>query len=135
MPALLSAGKNIESYCTKCKLNLDHTIVAMEGEAIARVKCNTCGSRHKFRDPANPGKVRATGARKAGEAAPSAAAVWEAALGEAKGKERTYEMNAQYRIGDVVLHPVFGKGVVQKLYANKCDMLFQDKTRLMASGN
>lgn len=135
MPELLSAGKNIESYCTKCRLNLDHTIVAMEGEVIARVKCNTCGSRHKFRDPATAGKVRTAGARKAEGLPQSAAAAWESALGEAKGKERVYEMTAQYRIGDIVLHPVFGKGVVQKLYTNKCDMLFQDKTRLMASGN
>ena len=44
-------------------------------------------------------------------------------------------MTAKYRVGDLVNHHTFGKGVVQKLYSNKCDMLFQDKERLMASAN
>ena len=26
-----SAGDNIASYCTKCKIGLDHVIVAMDG--------------------------------------------------------------------------------------------------------
>jgi hypothetical protein len=44
-------------------------------------------------------------------------------------------MSGKYRIGDVVLHNTFGKGVVRKTYLNKCDMLFKDKERLMASAN
>ena len=44
-----SAGDNIASHCTKCKLMLDHAIVAMDGEVIAKVKCKTCGSVHKYR--------------------------------------------------------------------------------------
>jgi hypothetical protein len=44
-------------------------------------------------------------------------------------------MAATYRIGDIVLHEQFGKGVVLKLLTRKCTMLFQDKERLMASAN
>ena len=44
-------------------------------------------------------------------------------------------MGSKYRVGDIVNHDTFGKGVVQKLYTNKCDVLFQDKERLMASAN
>ncbi len=44
-------------------------------------------------------------------------------------------MAARYEVGDVVIHDKFGKGVVTKTYQNKCDMLFQDKERLMASAN
>jgi uncharacterized Zn finger protein len=130
-----SAGKNIASYCTKCKLSLDHTIVAMDGEAIAKVRCNTCGSRHKFRDPADAEKVRTPRARGGEGTKPTAETLWEDALTGAKGKERVYDMTAKYRIGDIVLHHTFGKGVVQKLYVNKCDMLFKDRERLMASAN
>jgi hypothetical protein len=70
----------------------------------------------------------------AGEAA-TAATVWEAGIAEAKGKERVYDMGAKYRVGDIVNHQTFGKGVVVKLYSNKCDMLFKDRERLMASAN
>jgi hypothetical protein len=41
----------------------------------------------------------------------------------------------KYRIGDIVNHQTFGKGVVLKLYTHKCDMLFKDRERLMASTN
>ena len=44
-------------------------------------------------------------------------------------------MSGKYRIGDIVLHNTFGKGVVRKTYYNKCDVLFKDKERLMASAN
>jgi hypothetical protein len=130
-----SAGKNIESYCTKCKLNLDHTIMAMDGETIAKVRCKTCGSAHKFKDPAESRKIVKPRVKKGVGAEATAAIIWEAGLAEAKGKERDYNMSAKYRVGDIVNHHLFGKGVVLKLYANKCDMLFKDRERLMASAN
>ncbi len=129
-----AAGDNIASWCTKCKLNLDHTIVAMEGEQVVKVKCRTCGSTHKFRNPADPPKVRTPRAKSAG-ASTSPASRWEAALAETKGKSYPYAMDGKYRVGDCIDHQRFGKGVVLKLYANKCDVLFQDGERLMASGN
>lgn len=38
-------------------------------------------------------------------------------------------------IGDIVNHQTFSKGIVMKLYADKCDMLFKDRERLMAPTN
>ena len=90
---------------------------------------------HKFRNPLDAQKVRKPRTIKdAGEEA-TAAIVWAAGLAEAKGKERDYSMASKYRIGDIVNHQTFGKGIVMKLYANKCDMLFKDRERLMASTN
>lgn len=129
-----SVGHNVDSYCGKCKLNLDHTIMVMEGDAIAKVRCKTCGGTHKFRSALDAPKIRKPKVKKgAGEEA--AAIIWETGLAEAKGKEREYTMAAKYRIGDIVNHHTFGKGIVVKLYANKCDMLFKDRERLMASTN
>ena len=130
-----SAGKSIESYCGKCKVNRDHTIMTMDGESVVKVRCKMCGSMHKFKSPVDAQKVRKPRAKKyAGEVA-TAELVWEAGLAEAKGKERDYNMALKYRIGDVVNHQTFGKGIVMKLYVNKCDMLFKDRARLMASTN
>ena len=133
MPENVKAGENIASYCTKCKLNLDHAVVAMVGETIVKVKCKTCSSVHKFRDPADVKKPRT--AKKKADPAKTAETLWETSLSETKGKERTYDMSGKYRIGDIVLHSTFGKGIVRKPYLNKCDMLFKDKERLMASAN
>ncbi len=128
-----SAGDNIEAYCTTCKLSLDHVVVALDGETIVKVKCKTCGSTHKFKDPLDVKKSRTI--KKKEDAVKAAEILWETCLSEAKGKERTYDMGGKYRIGDIVLHNTFGKGVVRKIYMNKCDVLFKDKERLMASSN
>jgi hypothetical protein len=133
----MSAGDNIASLCTKCNMVLDHIVVAMDGEVIAKVKCRTCGSAHRYRKPgsgvAAVKKTRTPRAKK--PSPPSAEAIWAACLAEARGKERTYDTGGRYRVGDIVDHHVFGKGVVRKIYVNKCDVLFRDKERLMASGN
>ncbi|HXY53858.1 MAG TPA: hypothetical protein VEM40_04220 [Nitrospirota bacterium] len=133
MPGKLSAGDNIVSYCTKCRLSLDHTIVAVDGEKISEVKCMTCGSAHKFRSAASVAKTRSP--RKKEPTAKTGEVLWETCIAEAKGEERTYDMGGKYHVGDIVVHHVFGKGVVRKLYLNKCDVLFKDKERLMASAN
>jgi hypothetical protein len=130
-----AAGKNIESYCGKCKQNRDHTIMTMDGEAVAKVRCKDCGSMHKFRSAAEARKVRKPKVISAAEAAATAELIWEAGLAKAKGKAQDYDMAGKYRVGDIVNHWVFGKGVVVKLHDNKCDMLFKDKERLMASSN
>ncbi len=128
-----SAGENLASHCTKCKLVLDHTIVAMDGETIVKVKCKTCGRSHKYRSAEDAKKGRA--GKKAEDIVRTAEVFWEACLAEAKGRERLYDRGAKYRVGDIVDHHVFGKGVVRKTYLNKCDVVFKDKERLMASSN
>jgi hypothetical protein len=129
------AGQNIDSYCGKCRLNLDHTIMTMDGEVIAKVRCKSCGSSHKFRSPLDAQKVRKPRVKKGTGEEATAEIIWEAGLAVAKGPERDYDMAAKYRVGDVVNHLRFGKGVVIKVYANKCDVLFKDRERLMASSN
>jgi hypothetical protein len=129
------AGQNIDSYCGKCKLNLDHTIMAMNGEVVSKVRCKSCGSSHKFRSPLDAQKVRKPRLKRGVGEAATTEIIWEAGLAEAKGKECDYSMTSKYRIGDIVNHQTFGKGIVMKLYANKCDMLFKDKERLMVSTN
>jgi len=83
----------------------------------------------------NAPKARASRPKKGAGTPPSAAALWEARIAVASGEEHVYTMAATYRIGDIVLHEQFGKGVVLKLSTNKCYVLFRDKERLMASAN
>jgi hypothetical protein len=135
MQTKYTVGQNIDSYCGTCKLNLDHTIMVMDGETIAKVRCKCCGRSHKFRTSPDPQKIREQ--RLAGNAGVEASTqlIWESVIAKAKGKERDYSMASNYRIGDIVNHQIFGKGVVLKLYSNKCGMLFKDRERLMASTN
>lgn len=135
MPGKNTTGQAIESYCTKCKVNRDHTIMVMVEEVIGKVRCKTCGGSHKYRDPLVAHKVWKAGRKKAAAEETTAAVVWETGMAEAKGKVRNYSMTEKYRVGDIVDHKTFGKGIVTKLYFHKCDMLFKDRERLMASTN
>ncbi|MBW2561292.1 MAG: hypothetical protein JRE40_10625, partial [Deltaproteobacteria bacterium] len=61
-------AQNIATRCTKCKMELNHTVIShtMEG-IVARVKCRTCGSEHKYHPEKKKAAPRA--ARSAGSTA------------------------------------------------------------------
>ncbi len=62
MAKALKAGGEVDSWCTKCKLFLNHRIIAMVGPKPARVECSTCSSHHNYRGSA-PGEQPETSAR------------------------------------------------------------------------
>ena len=107
----------------------------MDGKRIATVTCATCGSMSTFTPPTAAPKARASRAKKGASGPPSVAPRWEAKMATATGKEHRYTMTATYRVGDIVLHEQFGKGIVLTLATQKCTVLFQDKERLMATAN
>src|SRR5512144_3184296 len=42
-------GDDTDAYCTRCKMDLTHTVLAMADELTPeRVRCNTCGSEHRY---------------------------------------------------------------------------------------
>lgn len=131
----ITTGGDIAAYCTKCRLVLDHVVVAMVGGTVAKVKCNTCGSTHRLRD----GSFTSAGRVKKKDLSPKvlvpAEALWEAALRSARGPEQHYDMTCSYRAGDVIIHSVFGRGILQKVFPGKCSVLFRDKERLLATAN
>ncbi|HQY65402.1 MAG TPA: hypothetical protein PK141_28610, partial [Polyangiaceae bacterium] len=55
MTKSLNTGGEIDSFCTKCKILLNHRIIAMVGNLPVRVECSTCGSHHNYR-PRAPGE-------------------------------------------------------------------------------
>jgi hypothetical protein len=53
-------GDDVGAYCTRCKMDLTHTILAMADEHTPeRVRCNTCGSEHRFITERSVGVSRA----------------------------------------------------------------------------
>lgn len=42
-------GREVDAYCARCKLELAHVIIAMDGVRIAKAQCKTCGSVHGVR--------------------------------------------------------------------------------------
>ena len=136
----LTAGKDIDSYCTKCRLELGHLIVAMVEDKVAKVKCNTCNSVHNYREvkkvqkTSQPDKKPTTKKiQKNKGKAPEVS--WEDRISKARGAEIPYEMEKAFKIGDIIAHKLFGRGIVLLTSPNKCKAVFQDKERMLVSSN
>ena len=52
-----STGGYVDAWCTKCKMELGHTIIAMVDNMPKRVQCNTCGGKHNFRTGPSERKI------------------------------------------------------------------------------
>jgi hypothetical protein len=137
----LSAGDVIEAQCTRCRTLMNHTIVAMVGERVVRVQCNTCNGVHNYKE-AKPAKAPAArsaspkpaAAPRASRKDPGAAERQEwLALRPDMQRERAkeYSMTGSYKVKDLVDHPVFGLGVVQRVVANKVEILFEQGKKLL----
>ena len=153
-------GGEIDAYCTKCKLDLTHRIIAMVGDAVKKVECKTCGSHHLYRKPKSVKDAEAAAAAKAGSAvrkpkaeggAPRTASerhaaaeraerervsTWEKAIaGQPPNAFKPYSIKMLFGSGELVRHPKFGDGVVARVIDRaKVEILFQDGSRTMAHG-
>ena len=133
----LSAGEYLACHCTKCKLELGHTIIVMDGDTVLRVKCNTCGSEHKYKDKA---KKKAPATRKTSavrRAAPAKTVErrWDEAIAKVTKEAIPYNMKAAFKIGDLVSHDIFGEGVVLEINPKKMTLIFKDKERVLVAAN
>jgi hypothetical protein len=156
----LRAGGEVDSWCTKCKLLLNHRIIAMEGGIPARVECSTCFSHHNFR-PRPPGEraertpsagaVTGRSAGSGGSAGPRSTRMsiskaqqaalerektWEKAIaGKGVHDFRLYKVSETFAEGDLVRHTKFGDGVVTRILdQKKVEVLFKDDARTLAQG-
>lgn len=144
MRGQLSAGSIVETRCTRCRKIMNHTIVAMVGEQIVRVECNTCHGVHNYH-PVKPAKepaaAKATQKKvatpRAAKADPAAAAAAEwAALqsGMDPAQAVPYDMNGTYRVKNLLSHPQFGLGIVLLVLPGKIDVLFREGKKLLRCG-
>src|SRR5690349_2429788 len=96
-------GGEVDAFCTKCRLTLAHTILAMVGTKIARVRCNTCGGEHAMRSapgskPAATPRARAASAEKPAKVVIS----FEQRLGERDANSaKTYSPKDTYLVDDL----------------------------------
>ena len=118
----LSAGNEVLAYCGKCKLKLAHTIVVMKTDEIPdKVKCNTCKSTHAFKENATRRKKTTTRGKKA-----TAFDQWEEKVKHSSEPTTKYSPKTAFEIGQLVDHPKYGTGVVErKIDNNKIEILFE----------
>ena len=130
---------DIVAYCTNCKLDLAHVIVAIDGEKVKKVLCKTCNKEHVYKAPkkgkAPPKKKKATAKPKKKTISPFEE--WEKAMEKAKdAPTRVYAQDGTFGEGEKVDHSTFGQGLIIKLIQpNKMEVIFEEGTKLMIRGS
>jgi hypothetical protein len=51
-------GDVVDDYCTRCRRIMNHGIVGMVGDDVAKVRCNTCQSEHAYKHGRLPKRRR-----------------------------------------------------------------------------
>jgi len=141
----IKPGTEVDSWCTKCKMDLLHRIIAVHDGRIIRVECRTCGGHHNYRRPksasAEP-KVMAARATsttlgsprggtdkpRSSSSAPSprrAAAAeaerqrestWQkAVLGQPITSFKAYRASQTFQLGELIRHGRFGDGYIVRV--------------------
>lgn len=128
-------AQSITAPCTKCKMELSHIVIChtMEG-IVARVKCRTCGSEHKYHPEKKktPRKTaRVTGRTTASRKVP-AAPDFEQFSEKLRNREPVpYSLSGSFKVDDVINHATYGMGLVTKVSRQRVGVLFFDGLRTL----
>ena len=145
--ALRVAGE-VDSWCTKCRLVLNHRIVSMKNGKAHQVECLTCRATHLWRPNAPGEKAAATGTARATKAPASPSKStrlspaarheqsWEKAIaGRGVNEFKSYNVGGSFQEGDLLRHKKFGDGVVTRVIdPHKVEVLFKDEAKTLAQG-
>ncbi len=137
-------GGEVDAFCTRCKLTLAHTILAMVGTKIARVRCNTCGGDHVYRSaPGTTDRPSASSSRSTTSRASTSRAekpekvvisFEEQLAGKDIANAPKYSPKDTYQLDQVIQHPTFGLGLVTAVRGDKVDIAFKSETKTLVHG-
>ena len=137
-----SVGQEVDSICGKCKDTTIHIILAMVGDAIAKVQCKRCDAQHRYRPPKDSqSKTKVKTKSSKPKAAPRRGSKKRRALIEPTIEPNLdreiapYSLFNDYEPGDRISHPKFGDGLVEEITGdNKMQVFFEDERRMMIFG-
>ena len=138
-------GDDVEAWCTRCRMNLNHRIIATVGKDVRTVHCLTCGGDHRFHPPKHektldrkPGRVRSDEAektRKTGEkAAGRSVGEWRTFMKEMPPDviARLYRASDSYEPDEYIEHPVFGPGrIIDIVGLGKIQVIFKEGRKIL----
>ncbi|CAM2067845.1 hypothetical protein SCOR_20870 [Sulfidibacter corallicola] len=137
----LGVGSELESYCGRCKMVLNHRVVAMVDDQPRRVRCLTCNSEHNHR----VAKAKTTTTRRATSSRSKAASSGSKASAASKWNAlvsnwddaiaKPYNMYETFKVDDRITHVTFGKGIVTEIPGpDKMITLFESGEKMLMQG-
>lgn len=143
----VTAGSEVDAWCTKCRMDLMHRVVAAVAGSPKRVECQTCRTQHNYRapkgakDPIPKGEDVPGTTKKAGAATPRAKAnakvsEWDRrVLGQTDTSFRAYSPRTTFRADELLRHSKFGDGFVSEVNADgKINVVFRDGAKTLVHG-
>jgi hypothetical protein len=130
---VFEVGSDIEAYCTKCKMDMTHVVVAKYEEEVRRVQCNTCGSVHNYRPP----KGESEDDEESEGPTKKKTAVKKVNFEDIAGKRdfshaKQYAFDVMLKENEALVHGTFGNGVVTEIVSpNKAEVIFPDQKRIL----
>ena len=152
MPKALKVAGEVDSWCTSCRMLLNHRVVSMLGTKPHQVLCLTCKKEHRYKAgaPGERAAAEAAGARAGAPAKParvtSATRAEQARVGRERDWQKAvngsgvndfkpYSVGGIFDEGDLIRHKKFGDGVVTRVIdAVKIEVLFKDEPKTLAHG-
>jgi|SRR3972149_1117813 len=139
-----TVGGYAEGWCTKCRLLLGHTIIAMVENIPARVKCNTCNSQHNFHAKES-GKSRTSPKTTSKSASASKKIKTQEAnyndytsrlAGYDLSTAQKYSLGGNFKKDEIIDHFKFGVGIVLSvIQSNKVEILFKDGLKILVQNS
>lgn len=138
----MAVGSELDSYCGKCKMVLNHIITAMVDDQPKRVRCLTCSSDHNHRGIPSASKPKAkkssgrTSAKAKAASKAAANAHWHATVSSwDEDAAKAYSVYEKFQVDDLVTHSTFGKGVVTDTPSpDRIIALFESGEKMLIQG-
>ena len=134
------AGQEVDAWCTKCKMDLTHRIVAVvEGKPV-KVECRTCYTVHVYRAPKSAATAARTVADRGTASAPktpresrrSSAEDHAAVVPPSTARVHSYRMTERFMVDQWIVHNVFGNGLVlREVPPDKIEVRFDSGVRTL----
>lgn len=114
-------GGDCLAYCTRCKIELAHVIIAMVEKRPAKVICKTCKSQHNYKLGVKGSKKapgRGGAKAKADSVTVRASEYWQQCVDKCKTDPKPFSVKEVFSKGDLIDHTQFGLGVVDEVRIN-----------------
>lgn len=123
-------GSEIDAWCTKCRMDLSHRVVAVVAGVAKRVECQTCHTQHNYRAPKGakspvpraekPPSEKKTAAKRTTKAETARLDEYDARVsGKLESEFTNYSIKQVFKVGQLIRHKNFGEGYVSELLDNK----------------
>lgn len=134
-------GDDIDAWCGKCLMVMNHRIIAVVGSHVKKVECLTCHAIHAYKsalgEKAKTRVPRATSGAASSPRSPKPVTPrpsrleneWKTFIAEMpEGHEpRRYKVSESYVVSEFIEHPSFGTGRVLEITgAEKMIVIFRD---------